>query len=50
MRKRFALVWLDNMSTALCSATGTFDPDGKALSLCGKMDEPMTGEIGKPVK
>jgi len=50
MRKQFAMVWLDNMSTAVYSAAGSFDPAGKVLSMYGHMDEPMTGEIGKPVK
>ena len=49
-RNQYFMVTMSNMSTTPYFASGNFDPDGKVLSLYGYMDEPMTGEIGKPVK
>jgi hypothetical protein len=49
-KKKFTMLWMDDMSTAMYFAKGDFDPEGKVLTVYGEMDEPMTGEIGKPVK
>ncbi len=49
-RKQYTNTWLDNMSTAVYSSCGNFDPSGKVLTMYGSMDEPMTGEIGKTSK
>jgi hypothetical protein len=48
-RKQYTSVWMDNMSTAIYTMAGNFDPLGQALVLYGTMDEPMTGEVGKTV-
>jgi hypothetical protein len=50
MNKKYVSFWIDNMGTAMSTMEGTFDRDGKVLSLYGKMDEPMTGEHDKMVK
>jgi hypothetical protein len=42
--------WTDSMSTAIISLTGQLSKDGKVLTMEGKMDEPATGEKGKPFK
>ena len=38
------------LPTSLLTSEGYFDPSGKTLTMYGLMDEPMTGENGKPVK
>lgn len=48
--KRYLAMWVDNMSTTLSTMEGTFDRSGKVLTMYGKMDEWMTGELGKTVK
>lgn len=48
--KKYVSFWIDNMSTAMYTSEGSFDPTGKVMSLYGKMDEPMTGEHDKNVK
>ncbi len=47
MNKKYVSFWIDNTSTAMFTADGTFDQAGKVLTTVGKMDEPMTGEYGK---
>ncbi len=41
---------IDNMNTMMLEAQGKADQSGDALILYGKMDEYLTGEIGKEVK
>jgi hypothetical protein len=48
--KKYVGVWMDNSSTAIYSLEGTMNPDGTLLTMYGKMDEWMTGEIGKMAK
>jgi hypothetical protein len=48
--KKYTGMWMDNMGTALSTMEGTFDRSGKVLTLYGKMDEWMTGELSKNVK
>jgi hypothetical protein len=49
-RKKYFFTWIDNFGTGVTRAEGTLDPSGKILTLYGRMDEPTTGEIDKPVK
>jgi len=49
-KKKYVESWIDNMGTGLSTMEGTMDRDGKALTMWGKMDEPMTGETDKVVK
>jgi hypothetical protein len=49
-RKQYTSVWLDTMSTAMLTSTGSLDQSGTVLTMFGEMDEPMTGEVGKTVK
>ena len=50
VRKLFVSTWLDSMSTGMMTMKGSISPDGKTLTFVGDMDEPMTGEMGKPVQ
>lgn len=49
-KKRFTMMWVDGMSTAMYTAQGTLDMTGTVLTFYGQMDEPMTGEHDKPIK
>jgi len=49
-KKKYVAMWVDSMSTALLTMSGTASRDGKTESMWGLMDEPMTGEVGKHVK
>lgn len=47
-RGRYQIIWLDNSSTAIFTASGTYDADQKALIFPVKIDDPGTGEKDKP--
>ena len=47
IRKQYVSTWMDNMSTAVMSSTGSLDPSGKGMTFKGTMDDPMSG---KPMK
>ncbi|MBU0692161.1 DUF1579 domain-containing protein [bacterium] len=47
-RKEYTLFWIDNMGTAMYTATG--QREGNVLTLLGKSDDCTTGEKNKPVK
>ena len=49
-RNLFNMVWIDTMGTGVIHARGGLSQDGRILTMFGDMDEPMTGEIGKPVR
>ena len=49
-KQKYVGMWVDSMSTALLTMSGTASRDGKTESMWGLMDEPMTGEVGKHVK
>jgi len=48
--KKYVGVWMDNTATAIFSLEGTMNPEGTLLTMYGKMDEWMTGEVGKMSK
>lgn len=50
MKKAYTMLWLDNMSTSMATATGQFDESGTVLTMTGKADDPITGERDKDVK
>jgi len=50
INKKYVTFWIDNTSTGMFTADGSFNQDGTVLITYGKMDEPMTGENGKNVK
>lgn len=50
LRKQYTSSWIDSMSTAILSTTGTTDASGKVVTYIGKMDEPLTGEKDKVFK
>lgn len=50
IKKAYTMFWIDNTSTAMATATGRFDDAGTDLTLNGKMDDPMTGEMDKDVR
>ncbi len=49
-RKLYRFFWIDNTSTAMFTADGTLDKEGKVLTSTGTMDEPATGERDKKVE
>ena len=48
MENHYTLMWIDNLGTAMYLAAGT--REGDMLTLTGTMDEPMTGEMNKPIR
>jgi hypothetical protein len=50
LKKAYTMSWMDNTSTAISTATGQFDEAGTDLTLNGKMDDPITGELNMDVK
>lgn len=48
-RKLFFTFWIDSMGTAPYLSHGSLSQDGRTITTIGPMDEPMTGEVGKPV-
>lgn len=50
MQQKYKSIWLDDMSTAIMASEGTAEDGGKVLTFTSKMDCPMTGEKGLPVK
>ena len=49
-RKQYVSTWCDSMSTSLMVLKGVRDADGKTWRYYGEMDEPMTDDVGHPVK
>lgn len=49
-KKKYVGMWVDSLSTALLTMSGTASRDGRTEAMWGLMDEPMTGEVGKHVK
>lgn len=49
-RKQYVSVWMDNMGTGFMRMTGMCNEDGSRCTYFGRMDDAMTGEIGKTVK
>jgi hypothetical protein len=50
LKGKYTSVWVDDMSTAIFTSTGTSDDGGKAITFSSKMDCPATGEKDMPVK
>ncbi|MCC6284108.1 MAG: DUF1579 domain-containing protein [Phycisphaerales bacterium] len=50
IRRQFVTTWCDSMTTSLMVQHGSISRDMKTITSIGEMDEPTTGEIGKPVK
>lgn len=50
VKKQYWMTWMDDMGTTVSTAWGTASADGKTISMMGKMDDPMTGKMGKDVK
>ena len=48
--KKYVSFWFDDMNTTVATMEGTFDREGKVLTMYGKADEWMTGELGKTIK
>ena len=49
-KKLFVSTWIDSMATGVMAMKGSISEDGKTLTFVGDMDEPMTGEMGKPIQ
>jgi hypothetical protein len=43
-KKQYVTVWIDNFGTSMMTTSGSFDPDGKALTTSGEIDDPTTGK------
>jgi uncharacterized protein DUF1579 len=50
MKKKYVGSWVDDMGTGMFISEGTADTDGKGFTFQGKMDDPMTGQMNKPIK
>jgi hypothetical protein len=44
IKRQYENTWIDNMSTAISYATGSYDQARKTFTLSGKMDDPFTGQ------
>jgi hypothetical protein len=49
-RKQHVSVWIDSMSTLMFVSRGSCDEDGTACTYLAEMDDPMSGQLGRPVK
>lgn len=49
VKKQYVGTWMDTMGSGLYVSYGSVSPDMKVLTMFGKMDEPMTGEMGKTI-
>jgi hypothetical protein len=49
-RQKYTMASVNDMETVLTTSEGDFDQSGNTLITYGKLDEPMTGEVGKMVK
>jgi hypothetical protein len=50
VRQQYVGTWIDNMSTAIYTMSGTLDTTGTVLTLFGPSDDPRTGEMDKTMK
>jgi hypothetical protein len=50
VKKKYTMLWMDELGTAMYTALGTASPEGKTITYMGQHDDPMTGEIDVPVK
>lgn len=48
--KLFNMFWIDNHGTGFYTTSGSLSKDGKSIVTYGQMNEPTTGEMGKPTK
>ncbi len=44
VKKKYVGLWMDNMGTSVASMEGQFQPDGKTMTMWGKMDDPVSGK------
>lgn len=49
-KKKYVCTTIDSLSTAMIRHEGVLDQAQTAMILYGQMDEPMTGEVAKPIK
>ena len=49
-RKTFWGVWYDTFGTGVMQSRGAMNKDRTMITMVAEMDEPMSGEIGKPVR
>jgi hypothetical protein len=50
IKKKYVGSWMDSMGTSLSTMEGSADSGGKIVTLTGTMDDPMTGQMNKPIK
>jgi hypothetical protein len=44
VKKQYVGTWMDNMSTAMMTSTGSVDASGKSYEFTSTMDDPMSGK------
>jgi Protein of unknown function (DUF1579) len=49
-QKKYVIAGINTMNTGIGTMSGVYDKENNAYIYYGQMDEPMTGEIGKPVQ
>jgi len=49
-KKKYTSAWIDSMSTGIMTSLGTIDESKKVITFHGTIDDPMTGQMNKPVK
>lgn len=50
LKKKYTNFWIDEGGTGMFTCMGKVSKDGKTFTFTGKMDDPMTGELNKPLK
>ena len=49
-KKKYTSSWMDSMSTSIMTSLGTIDDSRKVITFHGTHDDPITGQMDKPVK
>ena len=44
LQKKYTFAWVDNMGTGIWTASGTYDPDKKAITYVGDEIDPLSGQ------
>jgi hypothetical protein len=44
LQKKYVFAWIDNMGTGISTASGTYDPDKKAVTYNGEEIDPLSGQ------
>ncbi len=47
LKKKYTYAWIDNLGTAISTATGTYDPDKQTYTYLGEETDPASGKTFK---